>query len=620
MAGSLEDKAGTGGEDITAVDISRAFREACWDTWLANLPDPIVINANDPAGGKDVPAEFQEHVMRGFAFDPRTCKTYFNAKDIPATLQTRKEKLEYARSIFHHEVGGHYGIIPKNIVLEACLIDAAIKGFRDTAIRKDPGKAASYSHTVVNILSDIILDTYMAQEGYGREDLGELTCWRQRETIRNAQGKVKTPSAIWQVLVRTYEKLWKEDLGVSAIVPAMKNEYDAAANELTSILGTDWKDTSTWEAKAGEFARVLEPFLKQSVQEGKQGTGMQDGKPAPQGSEQLPDDIRSQMGGTPDRSQVWREDAGKTPGGEDGGTQVDERVLEEIYKRNSQDPEGFAGTMSALHGIEGDDTLRLMYRARASEFRIRIAEREHQRDERRLGPRTSWRPGDPVLGRGGLEMAPSMLPYGQPVPYLTTSKRRIERSDNPGRLSMIPNLLLVIDSSGSMAWNPKAADPDRRGEFDKAIIAGEAAALEALEHGGKVAVINFSGPQDVRLQEYTRDMDKIEQALMHDYKAGTTVPTEQVRDMLRRSQDPLQTCLLSDCDISNAAEAADAFAPAARKPDELAVFLIGKTGEGDAFVDRLRAEGAVIHPVLSIDDLAGIVLGTVRGRYMRGRQ
>jgi hypothetical protein len=339
------------------------------------------------------------------------------------------------------------------------------------------------------------------------------------------------------------------------------------------------------------------------MEDAEQGIGMEDGTPAEPGT--LPDDLKGQMGDAPDQSRTRDPDA--PPGAP---------ALEGIYQQNRNNPAGFAGTMAALHGTSPAEATRLLYRARATEYRMQIPDRDRRHDESKPANYTPWLPGDPPTGRGGLETIPSLTSLGRIIPFISASKRELERSTHHGQLGMIPNLLLIIDSSCSMGWDPDAPDPERRGEFDKAILAGESAAQEARSRGGKVAVANFSSG-DHRIQDYTTDLARIEEALMHSYKGGTVVPKDAILDLIRRSHDPLQVCFISDCDMTNVDDAIEALLPACRPPDQVAVFQVSPRAL--PFVDRIRQAGATVYPIARLEDLTGIVLGTVRQRYRRGQ-
>jgi len=189
-----------------------------------------------------------------------------------------------------------------------------------------------------------------------------------------------------------------------------------------------------------------------------------------------------------------------------------------------------------------------------------------------------------------------------------------ELSSEKGRLKKIPDLYIVIDSSGSMDWYPWNPSPNSRGDFDKAILAAEGGALHALAHGAKVAVLNFSGTGDFSQQEYTQDIDMIEKAIMVSYRGGTVVPTKEVVAMIEKTRNPLLTCLMSDCAISNTSEAAVAFCHSISKHDSLAVFNINK-GTGSQFTSIVEPQGAIIYNICRIEDLAGIVYGQIKKTY-----
>ncbi len=327
----------------------------------------------------------------------------------------------------------------------------------------------------------------------------------------------------------------------------------------------------------------------------------------------MPDDARTQMGNTTE-SPLGKPGDGEGVSTNGRSESVDERVLEEIYERNKNSPGKFAGTMGALHKLEPDDSLRLMYRARARELLMRIEEKENQRAERRPSYQTGWNIGDPLLGKGGLELVPSMMASGKPIPGLTTYKRKMDASEEQGRLKMIPDLFIVIDSSGSMSWSPWSDSPDARGDFDKAILAAEGAALYALDNGGRVAVVNFSGKGNVTEQDYTHDVNGIEKAVMVSYGGGTVVPINRVKSLIKKTQNPLLTCLMSDCEISNYKEACEAFVNSISEHDTLTVFNIGK-GSGANFTNCAKERGAIVYGIDKIEDLAGMIIGEVRRKY-----
>ncbi|MBI2106022.1 hypothetical protein HYT56_04265 [Candidatus Woesearchaeota archaeon] len=652
---------------LTEKEILQSFRQSCWDLFVSNLPDPKIVNAETAREKNKLPKNVRVAVPRGFYIVPKTWTTYFNSDDVPNNLEYTAsldkyvaaaeraspgvENRQYSRSIFQHETT-HFTKVPGDRVTEAILVDSALKGFKDQNIVQNKKLASDYAYLVLNIMGDLIGDTFLAKEKYGRDDFGDLTLWRQKETVKDARKTQQAPSLLWRTLVSAYEKLWNEDLGLKDHVQKKDNNAEKVAQGLVDILGSDWKDRTTWEAKIRKFATILEPIIKQTAQDtknqrgnsryGRNGQGKSgQGKNQQQGGEQndgmpIPDDVKSQMGeptksplGEQEGGEKVSRDKGKDGKGKSGknnkndnhensdddeAANIDENALDEVYHRNERSPGKFAGTMGVLHKLEPDDALRLMYRARAKELLISMKEADNQRAEKAPSYQTAWNVGDPIIGKGGLEIIPSIMASGKPIPGLTTYKRKAEVSEGVGRLKRIPDLFISIDSSGSMGWDKWADNPEARGDFDKAILAAEGAALYAIENGGKVAAINFSGEDNITVQDYTDDINKVEMAVMTNYSGGTVVPVKEVEEIIKKTTNPLQTCLMSDCDISNWQEACDAFAKGISEYDDVFVVKLNPS-TGRKFAECIEERGAVVHKAKKIEDLVGIVIGQVKRRY-----
>jgi hypothetical protein len=606
-------------QGLTEDEVMQQFRQACWDLYISNLPDPVVVNANEPRKGISIPEELRDAVPRGFSIDPETWTIYFSNDDMPKHLSEKNDLLEFAKSIFHHEET-HFTQVPGDGLTEAILIDSALKGFKDPNILKDMEMARGFSYLTLNVMGDLIGDTLLAKDKYGREDFGKLTLWRKRELVQAARETPQAPSLLWQTLVSAYQKMWGEDLGLDRHVRKRDTEAEKAAQSLVDILGKDYRNRVTWENKILKFAEALEPIIRKSAQQAQSQSGKSKYARQKAGLP-MPDDVKTQMGEDAAESPIDRkkQNGEKVTKGKNGkddekdGETIDDSVLDELYSRNKEDPGHFAGVLGALKRIEPEDAIRLMYRARAKELLMKIRKKENQRAERAPSYRTSWQIGDPIVGRGGIDILPSMMASGKPVPGLTTVRRKYEASEGYGKLKMIPDLLIVIDSSGSMGWNPWINPPDARGEFDKAILAAEGAALYALANQGKVAVINHSGQGNVTQQGFTDNIDMLEKAIMVNYHGGTVVPCQELRQMIRKTESPLLTCYMSDCALNNPKDAEEAFGTGINEHDSVAVFKI--SGGSCGFTNGISAKGGMVYGISKIEDLIGIVVGEVIREY-----
>ena len=102
--------------------------------------------------------------------------------------------------------------------------------------------------------------------------------------------------------------------------------------------------------------------------------------------------------------------------------------------------------------------------------------------------------GDPIED---LDVVQTILTSPVVIPNITT--RKWANKEGPGHLEekQIPDLLIVLDSSGSMGWNYIATSNRGRGPYHTALVASFAALHFAANRGVKNSIINFSNRPDV---------------------------------------------------------------------------------------------------------------------------
>jgi hypothetical protein len=305
---------------------------------------------------------------------------------------------------------------------------------------------------------------------------------------------------------------------------------------------------------------------------------------------------------------------------EDKETSVDGEVLEEVYNLNKDNPGQFAGTLGALAPVQADEALRLMYRMRAREYLIKIAEKKEHGSYATPSSYTRWDVGDPILGRGGLEIVPSIMSTGIAIPGTTTVKRLRQVNDLPGKVEQIADLAILIDSSGSMDWNPGAPDEESRGAFDKAILTGEAASQYAIDHGAKVAIINFSG-EDQRSRkrqvvycDFTNNLGTIEKILTTYYNDGTIWPVDEFSKQMKKNKTRVVTLAISDFALSNNEEAMDTIKRYTNERDHFYMFDIGG---GNRLYELNEWPGITRIPVRQMSDLKDVVIGKLKKEYKK---
>lgn len=104
-----------------------------------------------------------------------------------------------------------------------------------------------------------------------------------------------------------------------------------------------------------------------------------------------------------------------------------------------------------------------------------------------------------------------------------------------------PNLLIVLDSSGSM--------PNPKNYFSYALVSGMIAEKAALDQSNKVGVINFS--DEAIYQPFTTNSDDIDEALAYYHGGNTIIPAELIYDVVKKHNHSVHILMITDAQIQN---------------------------------------------------------------------
>ncbi|MBN1802622.1 MAG: VWA domain-containing protein, partial [Candidatus Lokiarchaeota archaeon] len=138
------------------------------------------------------------------------------------------------------------------------------------------------------------------------------------------------------------------------------------------------------------------------------------------------------------------------------------------------------------------------------------------------------------------------------VPNITTKKWNKELEFGMSISKTIPDLLLVLDSSGSMKWNYAAPKKNSRGSFHSAVIASFATIQHAIGKGAKCNVINFSNIATTT--SWTTDLDILEQEILQYKGSGTILPIEDIFKACNLVDGKVLVVIISDFALHNLAD------------------------------------------------------------------
>jgi len=306
----------------------------------------------------------------------------------------------------------------------------------------------------------------------------------------------------------------------------------------------------------------------------------------------------------------------------DKGVQAATRTLRSFYRSFKGSLSSAGPALKSGVPLPPRDILRYWYREKAKELvKVIIGSATYFKRSHKIKYPTVWSIGDPIEELD-IFLSTSISPLI--IPGYTTKKWEQTEGEPQTVHRVAPDILIIIDSSGSMGRLPGDMLPKRLYEqevlaekfgitysigskFDIALTTAFGIVECALNVGSKVGVVNFSDVAYVC--EFTRMREQIEDTLLIHQNGGTYLPVKDIMKALRGKEHVL-IIVLSDAAIYNRKEA-ERFLRRLSRTHTL-YFIHIEAGEKSANILRnIKHEGARIIRIESLDELPTKVLRIV---------
>jgi len=480
--------------------------------------------------------------LEGFYIDPEhKWQITMNLANTPL-FKDDQEYINYFYIISLHEIS-HYQIIPYDGLNHAKLLRAAMVHVNQ-----------NYASIVVNVFSDLIIDTKLHQK------YTTLIEWEIGETYKHISSKGPM-SDFSKFLFCVYEKMWKKDI----IDNAKLKEMEPLAEKVSKIILKDFEDESTWEKKVSQIAKSLKTLIQDTftlIGPGGVADKNKERRKAPGGVFiEVPKDILEIMDNPLENKNVDK----LKQGNEEDLRQKSEEFAKDITYSEFGGPARQAGIL-----IDGN-ALATWYRGLAKDLiEIKIFE-EKKGGQLPVYPEI-WRIGDRIEE---LDVVQSLLNSPIIIPNITTRKWVYKKG--PGHLieRQIPDLLIVLDSSGSMGWNYTSRSTGGKGLYHTALVAAFASLHCAAKKGVKFSIINFSNRADIC--QWTFDYNKAEDVLLRYQGGGTFLPIKEIVKQCENAEKNVLVFIITDFGIYNWSKAKKIMINLAQKGHKIVGFFIGST-------------------------------------------
>ncbi|RLT78190.1 VWA domain-containing protein [Bacteroides acidifaciens] len=411
-----------------------------------------------------------------------------------------------------------------------------------------------------------------------------------------------------KLMFLTKEALWNESLEI--------NETDQELLTIVYELAEKFKvngieDRSSFLSKTEEYARTfLKLYIKdrvssnntkqdnQSQQDGQsqQGNQFQQGNQSQQGGQ-------SQQANTPQQNGQNHNNVKPKDGDKNGSAFIfaDLDNIKEALTALAEETnvEEFSDILSAsgIKFLSESEKHKLWFSIQSANI-IPIEEYANTGNKEKYTFPSTWRFGDPI---GSIDIMLSFMTSPKILPGITTKKWELATRDTRGIEKKQRDLLLAVDTSGSMGSVLKSND-----NMHQAVLAayGILSYFESVK--GKIALIEFDNTIRKNVS-WTDDYDSIRNALLINGRGGTTFPIRSIQSVLDQSTNELVTVLITDGELNNVNESVAYFREYLYDDNKLYIFVLGDSKSINSY-NILKDIGAKIYSAKLAKDFCDMVM------------
>ena len=514
----------------------------------------------------------------------KTWQIHLNFGKLPVSY---KEFQDEVKVLTRHEIE-HYMCCPFDVITHLRML----KCIRNIYYRE-------YSHLGVNIeyacgsianqAADIIVDTknfYL----HPQETLQSEINWIKKGT------NIAICPRHNKLMFLTKEAIWGCSLDIK--------ENDAELLKIVAQMAKKFKengidDKSSFISKTEEYTRAFfnlyirdkkEGNVDQGGQQGQSGSGNQQ-----QGGQQGQSDFSNQQQGQfsigpKDKSENGSAFVFADP---DKIKEAIEALAHETELNEFVDLLGIAG----LGGLSCKDREKLWFTAQSSDI-IPIEEETNTGNPINYSYPNTWRIGDPIES---LDLVLSYITSPILIPGITTKKWERITTESHGSEKKQRDLLLVVDTSGSMKSVTREAD-----NMHQAVLASFGILNYFESKKCKVALIEFSDSVRVDIT-WTVQYDEIREKLLTNGSGGTQFPIHRIQSTLEKSKNELVTVVITDGELGNLQESVTFFREYLNEGNKLYIFLLGSNGLSNGY-DKLSEIGAKVYKANGAREFCNLVL------------
>ena len=524
---------------------------------------------------------FDYSLAEGFYIDPNAnWRVTMNLASVPP-FSNQDEYINFFQAISMHEIG-HYQIIPYDGLMHARLLKAAMKHL-----------SPDLAQISINLFADIVIDTILYRE-HPLLMKWEIETFFTHLMYKNDKKFCNFSKLIFYI----YKKMFQ----INADIEDIKENIKELGDNILKIALKNIEIESTWEQKVARISKLLKELIRKEftiIGEKSKCDKCKTIRKSPNDKNtyiEFSEDILEIMGNP---LEVKNKDVLEIEKA-DKKTQKAEDFARDCSYSNFGAPARIAGIIEDLNPLE------IWYRGRAKDLIQIKFYKEKPSGSLPVYPEM-WRIGDPI---SEMDVIQSVITFPVIIPNVSTKKWKRDEQIGINLNPSLPDLLIIIDSSGSMDWDYKSNNP--KGKYHVAVLSSFAVLAHAIRKGVKVSVINFS--DRALICDWTTNISKAENVILKYQGGGTVLPIKVLLKQCQKAENNVLVFLITDFELHNWKAAWKNLIKIAEWGHKVIGFFIGSKSIEENWVYELQ-ERIKLYPIKNIEDLIGLIISEVKKYY-----
>lgn len=518
---------------------------------------------------------------------------HLNFGELPKNLRDFKEEVKV---LTRHEIE-HYQTCPYDVIGQFRMIKTILETNKNHNNPLPINTISQLAGSIANQIADVIIDTKNYYK-FPLETLKSEMNWIKK----GSNDSFQSASRNGKLMFLLKETIWDKDLELNEsdfeLLEKVKNLADKF--EESSII-----DSKSFLEKTESYTSLLLELIELDRNDSKQQTQKQQGQNSENSQGQNTNSLIENGNENNSQPQVPSNSIPSKDDSNDAGQLIfqDPDKIESAINQLAQETsiEEFELILD-ISGIKLKDEKekRKIWFEQNNVDAIPIISKKSEGSRNSLSYPSIWKIGDPIAD---LDLLLSLQTSPKILPGITTKKWEQQYSPEPLDEKTNSDLLLVIDTSGSMGNYM-----DIKSRLHQTILASFGFIKFFEERKGKIALINFSSSPIVC--DWTKDYDKIKDTLLINQGNSTNFPIDSIERLTERKKEGTVAVIITDGDIQNWQKTLNILTELCNLDNDVFLFLMDNKNAVNKY-SELRNVGGFVEFASTVNDIRNIVFNQI---------